>query len=324
MRERGVQSRRVKAGPVEPARRSTPPKRNGVNFWQALAIIALIAATAGWTTVGVLALRPAGTAVATDSSDPNAAADDSDAARRPEPRRARSRGRTCPTSLNGTALDVQSVTGDDGLIGGDEWSTAMTKFLTAESKQPADLGYAFASDPTENTDISIGVYRVNGVDAAPLHDALVEGWKGLAPTVKVSDITLGGKKVTKGDDGTDYPFSYLYVRDNVVYEIYTSDESIATAALAALPVPGASSAPAASSAPSSSAAPSAAPPRLALALVVGRRQLRRNRSEVVRERRARWPWKSRQDGRVGLRMAPRELELRGSPRRGPSPSGGSH
>ena len=69
-----------------------------------------------------------------------------------------------PTSLNGTALDVQSVTGDDGLIAGDEWSTAMTTFLTAESKQPADLGYAFASDPTENTDISIGVYRVNGVE----------------------------------------------------------------------------------------------------------------------------------------------------------------
>ena len=258
MRERGVQSRRVKAGPVEPARRSTPPKRNGVNFWQALAIIALIAATAGWTTVGVLALRPAGTAVATDSSDPNAAADESTPPDVPS-HDVPDLETYLPTSLNGTALDVQSVTGDDGLIGGDEWSTAMTKFLTAESKQPADLGYAFASDPTENTDISIGVYRVNGVEAAPLHDALVEGWKGLAPTVKVSDITLGDKKVTKGDDGTDYPFSYLYVRDNVVYEIYTSDESIATAALAALPVPGASSAPAASSAPSSSAAPSAAP-----------------------------------------------------------------
>jgi hypothetical protein len=206
----------------------------------------------------VLALRPAGTAVATDSADPNAAADQSDPPDVPS-HDVPDLEAFLPTQVNGATLDVQSVTGDNGLIGGDEWSTAMTKFLTAESKQPADLGYAFASDPSENVDISIGVYRADGVQAAPLHDALVEGWKGLAPTVKISDITLGDKKVTKGDDGTDYPFSYLYARDNLVYEIYTSDESIATAALAALPAAGASSAPAGSSAPSSSAAPSTAP-----------------------------------------------------------------
>jgi len=260
VRERGVQSRRVKAGPVEPARRSTPPKGSGVSFWQALAIIALIAATAGWTTVGVLALRPAGpAAVPTDSADPNAAADASDSQDVPSHDVPDLEG-YLPTALNGSTLDVQSVTGADGLISDDAWSTALQKFLTAESKQPADLGYAFASDPSENVDVSIGVYRVNGVQAAPLHDALVEGWKGLAPTVKLSEVTLGGKKVTKGDDGTDSPFSYLYVRDNLVYEIYTSDESIAIAALAALNGPGSSSAPAGSSAPSSSSAPSTAPP----------------------------------------------------------------
>jgi hypothetical protein len=243
-----------------PGRRPTPPQRSGINFWQALAIIALIAATAGWTTVGVLALRPAGSAVATDSADPNAAADESEPPDVPS-HDVPDLEAYLPTSLNGTALDVQSVTGDDGLIGGDEWSTAVQKFLTAQSKQPADLGYAFASDPAENVDVSIGVYRVNGVEGGPLHDALIEGWKGLAPDVKISDVTLGDKKVTKGDDGTDYPFSYLYTRGNVVYEIYTSDESIATAALAALPVPGApgASAPTTSAAPSSSAAPTSAP-----------------------------------------------------------------
>jgi hypothetical protein len=261
VRERGVQSRRVKAGPVEPVRRSKPPKRSGVNFWQALAIVALIAATAGWTTVGVLALRPTGAAAPADSVDPNAAADASQPPDVPshdvpdlEP--------YLPTTVNGTTLDVQSVTGDDGLMSaGDEWSAAMQTFLTAQSKQTSDLDYAFAADPAGNVDISIGVYRVNGVQGQALHDALVQGWKGLSPTVKVSEITLGDKKVTKGDDGTDSPFSYLYVRDNLVYEIYTSNESIATAALAALPVPGAprASAPAGSAAPSSSAVPSTAP-----------------------------------------------------------------
>jgi len=263
VRERGVQSRRVKAGPVEPVRRSKPPKRSGVNFWQALAIVALIAATAGWTTVGVLALRPTGAAGAAgpaDSADPNAAADASQPSDVPS-HDVPDLEAYLPTTVNGATLDVQSVTGDDGLMQGDEWSAAMQTFLTAQSKQTSDLDYAFAADPTGNVDINIGVYRVNGVEGHPLHDALVQGWKGLSPTVKVSEITLGDKKVTKCDDGTDSPFSYLYVRDNLVYEIYTGDQSIATAALAALPVPGASgaSAPARSSAPSSSAVPSAAP-----------------------------------------------------------------
>ena len=258
MRERGAQSRRVKAGPVVPARRPGPPSRGGGNFWQALAIIALIAATAGWTTVAVLALRPTQSAAATDTSDPNASADDSEPSDVPS-HDVPDLEAYLPTSLNGTALDVQSVTGDDGLIGGDDWSTTMTTYLTGVSKTPADLGYAFANDPAQVVDVSIGVYRVNGAPAQGLHDALLAGWKVLAPTVKVSQVTLGGKNVTKGDDGTDVPFSYLYDSGNVVYEIYTSDESIATAALAALPVPGASSAPAVSSSPAASPTRSVAP-----------------------------------------------------------------
>ena len=79
MRERGVQSRRVRPGQVEPHRRPGPPPQrpggNG-NFWQVLAIIALVAATAGWTTVAVLALRPAPAAEAEvpieESFDPEA------------------------------------------------------------------------------------------------------------------------------------------------------------------------------------------------------------------------------------------------------------
>ena len=56
MRERGVQSRRVRPGPVEPAQRTGGPPPSRANVWQVIAIIAIIAATAGWTTVAVLAL----------------------------------------------------------------------------------------------------------------------------------------------------------------------------------------------------------------------------------------------------------------------------
>ena len=82
MRERGTQSRRVRPGPVEPQRRpGPPPQRSGgnSNFWQVLAIVALVAATAGWTTVAVLALRPGPSAVAEapveESFDPEATDD---------------------------------------------------------------------------------------------------------------------------------------------------------------------------------------------------------------------------------------------------------
>ena len=64
VRERGVQSRRVRPGSVGPASRNGPPAPTRGNIWQAIAIVALIAATAGWTTVAVLALRPASGAVA--------------------------------------------------------------------------------------------------------------------------------------------------------------------------------------------------------------------------------------------------------------------
>ena len=262
MRERGTQSRRVRDITVEPVRRPGPPPRGGTNFWQGLAIVALIAATAGWTTVAVLALRGPAGAAAVASEDPNASADASTAPDVPS-HDVPDLEAFLPASVKGTALEAQSVTGDDGLIdpqGGDAWSAAMTTFLTAKSKAATDLQYAFASDPAQAIDISVGVYRVTGVDGPPLRDALVQGWKALAPDVKLSNVTLAGKDVMKGDDGADYPFSYLYVQGALVYEIYTSDETLATAALAALPVPGASLAPGTSAAPKASKpAPSASP-----------------------------------------------------------------
>ncbi len=73
MRERGVQSRQVRES-KEQSRRPAPAT-TGVNGWQVIAIIALLAATAGWTTVAVIALRDPGTSAVvtpTDSSDPGA------------------------------------------------------------------------------------------------------------------------------------------------------------------------------------------------------------------------------------------------------------
>ena len=77
VRERGAQSRRARNAPVVPAP-SAGPTRAGGNPWQVIAIIALIAATAGWTTVAVIALRePSTAAVASSEPTDPAASDDS-------------------------------------------------------------------------------------------------------------------------------------------------------------------------------------------------------------------------------------------------------
>jgi hypothetical protein len=252
VRERGVQSRRVRAGNVEPARRPAPPSGGGTNFWQALAIIALIAATAGWTTVAALALRgntPPAAAVASD--DPNAA----DASVPPDvpSHDVPDLEAYLPNQINGSALDVESWTGDHVFTDGDDWSTTLTTYLTGISKTPVDLQYAYASDPSGTVAMNLGAYRVAGVtDTTGLHDALVKTWQAFASDIKISQATLDGKPVTKGDDGSG-DLSYLYVRGSVVFEILTGDEATATTALGALPIPGASGAPAPSG---SAAAPS--------------------------------------------------------------------
>lgn len=259
MRERGVQSRRVRAGKVEPVRRPGHPTRGGGNFWQVLAIVALVAATAGWTTVAVLALRepsPAAVESPSESFDPNAT-EDPTVPPVAETHDAPELEALLPRELNGTALQIQSWDGE-GFLTDDAWSTSMTSFLTSAGKAPTDLHVAQAYDPSQVLDGSVGVYRVAGVEAAALRDALVAAWKGDYPDMKVSQVTLGGRDVTKGDFGEDTIRSYLYLRDDLVYDIETTDETIAIAAFAALPEPGASGAPA-SGAPASGAPASAAP-----------------------------------------------------------------
>ena len=255
MRERGVQSRRVRPGPVVPPRRpGPPPGRSDGNFWQVLAIIALVAATAGWTTVGVLVLRPGPSAeaeVPIETFDPEAT-EDSEVPPVADTHDAAELESLLPATLNGTALVAQSWDGD-GLLTDDPWSTSMTAFLTAACKLPADLHVAQSYDPNSALDASIGVYKVDGVDAAALSDALIAAWKGDYPEMTVSQVKVGGKDVTKGDFGEDTITSYLYVRGDVVYDVESSDEEIATAALAALPEPDASAEPATSGSPAAEA-----------------------------------------------------------------------
>ncbi len=76
------------------------------------------------------------------------------------------------------------------------------------------------------------------------------------PDLKVSQVTLGGKTVTKLDFADDTIDSYIYLRGDLVFDIETTDDTVAIAALAALPAPTGSGAPV----PSGSAAPASKAP----------------------------------------------------------------
>jgi hypothetical protein len=220
--------------------------------WQVIAIVALIAATAGWTTVGVMVVRPGSPpAAAGDSPDPNADNESSppEVASHDVP----ALEADLPTTLSGTTLEAQSWIGD-AVPATDAWRSSMTSFLTGAGKTSADLEAALASDPALVLDGIVAVYHVNGIAGPALRDAVLAAWKADYPTMKVSQTTLGGKAISKGDFGADQAASYVYVRGDLVFDVESSDECIAATALAALPGPG----PAASGAPVSSGA-SAAP-----------------------------------------------------------------
>src|SRR5262245_43616513 len=253
VRDQGPRTRRVVPGRTESAHRPPPNPSSRVSGWQVIAIIALIVATAGWTTAILLATResspPVAAASPTDSFEPEPSDDETippvaDTHDAPE-LEAR-----LPRELQGTALQVQSWDGA-GILSDDAWSNAVTSFLSCAGRSPDDLRVAQAYDPDQALDGSIGVYHVKDLAPTEIRDALIDAWKGDYPDMVVSTIKVGGEELTKADFGEDTIDSYLLVRDDVVFDIETTDQALVAAAVAALPA--ASAAP---SAPPRSAKPS--------------------------------------------------------------------
>jgi hypothetical protein len=238
VRERGVQARRARSADDDPS--PAPPPASGIRFWQALAVVALIAATAGWTTVAVIAMRPAPAAVAAASpTDEPPPSDEASVEPPVEFHQVADLENLLPAALNGISLTRQSWTGDMILGDGSSWGTSLTTFLATAGKTPADLQASQAVDDSGSLDLSAGAFRASGIEGAALRDAIIAAFKGDFPDLKVTHIKIGGFDVTKGDFGDGGIPTYWYVRDGLVFDIESSDASIVAAALAALPNPGA-------------------------------------------------------------------------------------
>lgn len=271
MQQRGMQSRRARASEMmDPSQGSGRPPGGPANsqwrHWPLVAIIALVAATAGWTTVAVMVLDGRNGAVAQVTPSPADTGDDvlpsdedpgdsvalSHAAPELEA--------LLPTTVEDLTLTTESILGST-YLGDDAWSTAVRAELTKAKLTDDDLKIGVAYDTSgDPRQLSITVYRAEGVDVEAMLKAMVDSYAALDPPFTISTATIADKAVTKAvaSDGADDSLDiYWYVNDGNIYDVETTDEALAGAAIAALPpVTDVPPAPPATAAPSASAAAS--------------------------------------------------------------------
>lgn len=131
-------------------------------------------------------------------------------------------------------LTIDSASATD-VFGQDPSSRALAARIRALGKTLDDLQVAQAFDETGAVDVAILGFRLPGADGTKLRAAILETWlSSTAEGVTTTTPTLGGKQVTKVDYGDGSAFEYVYAKGDVVIDIETSDEAIATEVLAGL------------------------------------------------------------------------------------------
>jgi len=121
------------------------------------------------------------------------------------------------------------------LLGQDPGSRALTARIRTLGKTVNDLQVAQAYDETGAIDLSIIAFRLPGVDPAKFRAAIIETWlSATSEGVTVTQVTLGGKHVTKVDYGDGATVEYVYAKGDTVIVIDTSDTAVATSVAAAL------------------------------------------------------------------------------------------
>jgi len=131
-----------------------------------------------------------------------------------------------PGAIAGHRLAKGSASGAVVLSGNNAFSHALKGILARAGKSPADLTFANAQDPTGALDVEVGAFRVRGLAAPALRDAIIRSSRPNAPGLAVSRVVLGGTPATR----LVYPSGstlYLGGRDGVVYYVGTQDAALA-------------------------------------------------------------------------------------------------
>jgi len=208
-------------------------------FWSIVAIVAIVLATAGWTTTGVLLLtgRADGggapvasteptdeAAIPTDSAEP----DDVSSHEAPELEA------LLPATLEGTPLSAQSWKGENVFLPQDPWSTAMRAFVAKKQLDVAGFSIARTQDPDGGLDLTIDALELTGATPATLMEGMTAAFTAADDTFKSTQTTVAGKKVWKGTSTQTSLLSFWLPGDSVVFDVETEDAALATAAIKAL------------------------------------------------------------------------------------------
>ncbi|HEV7809071.1 MAG TPA: hypothetical protein VGO64_00620, partial [Candidatus Limnocylindrales bacterium] len=108
-------------------------------------------------------------------------------------------------------------------------SAALATRIRSLGGAMTDLRVAEAFDPNGTIDLNLYAFRLPGKDVSKLRTAIIETWLSANQAgVTKTDVTLGGKKLTRIDYGADIPTQYVYAGSDYVITIETSDTAIAT------------------------------------------------------------------------------------------------
>jgi hypothetical protein len=140
-----------------------------------------------------------------------------------------------PKTAGGVTLTSQSTTGTDAL-GQDAASLALVASLGQMGKKAADLQIAESYDAAGNLDVELLAYRVPGIAATKLGQAVIDSYlaDGASGTT-TSKTTLSGKQITTINYGDGGPLDYVYENGEVVFDLSTSDTTIAAQMVSQFP-----------------------------------------------------------------------------------------
>jgi hypothetical protein len=204
-----------------------------------VALVATIVATAGWTTVVVMAISDQDPVAAASPSTPGIAEGTEELPiDEPSPlpltHDAPELEALLPATWEGTPMSVESSTGEVVLIE-DAWSQVFRTFLEDSRKTPADLLVARSYDASGTLQMSVSAFKIDGIAGDKVLETVVGAWKAEDEDLVVSEVTLGGKNVTRGVFASTDVNSYWYEHEDVVFDVETSDEALAGAVIETLP-----------------------------------------------------------------------------------------
>ena len=140
-----------------------------------------------------------------------------------------------PTSVGGTTLSVNSATGST-VIGTDPGSRAIAAALRTAGISVDAFRAAQAYDPSGTVDLSITAFRVEGMTSDVLKGIVLSSWLSAGGTgVTTSTTTVQDRTATEVDYGDGGAPSYVVVDGDIVFVVETSDATLATQAVGALP-----------------------------------------------------------------------------------------